>query len=353
MSALAPLLSTIRATGTIRSQDVLAVRRAVYEAVEVTEQEAALLLAVDEAAHERPPEWLALFLETLTDFLVHQQQPAGFIDEANAAWLITHISRDGVVRTESELELLVRVLEKAESAPRSLTLFALNQVKQAVLQGEGPLAHFVCGNARGGEAAPGRITAGEVELLRRVLYAAAGDDSIAITRQEAEILFELNEASRGQPNHPSWTDLFVRALAACVMAASGYEHPCREEARRRELWLSEGPSVGGFLSRMFSRAPDMKGALAAITGQPANPHAEQAARLEAAASASQPVDQPEAEWLRARIGKDGLFDVAERQLLAFLAKESPSIHPALQPLLDQVESAGSAAGRQSFGTRGH
>jgi len=345
MPALASLLDALAAAATITPEHALQVRRAIYENGVISPEEAELMLAVDERAAERAPEWRALFLEALTDFLVRQQQPTGYIDEANAAWLTSRIARDGVVRTDSELELLVRVLEAAVSAPRALTLFALEQVKHAVLHGAGPLA-------QGGEAAPGRITAGEVQLLRRVLFAAAGDDSIAVTRQEAELLFDLNDACRGQPNHPSWTDLFVRALAASVMAASGYASVSRDDALRRELWLAEGPDVGGFLSRMFARAPDAKGALAAITGQRDNPHAEQAARLAAAVKSAEPVDQAEAEWLAARIGKDGVFDAAERQLIQFLQRESPIIHPSLRPLLERAADSQAEGGRARFGTRG-
>lgn len=323
MTELAQDLEAVRRRGRITAEDAQRLRARVYGALAITPEEAELLIRADEAAPERDPAWTALFLEALTDFLVRQQSPAGYVDEANADWLIARVSKDGCVRTDTELELLVRVLETAERAPERLVTFALQQVKAAVVDGEGPLG------------------------LRRILFAAAGAGGLAITRAEAEILFDLNDACRHQPNDPAWTDLFTRALAASVMAASGYEAPSREEAARRELWLSQGPDVGGFLRRMFAK-PDAKGALAAITGRAPSPHALQHEAMSNRTRAAEPVDAGEAAWLVGRIGKDGAFDAAERRLVEFLRQESPNIHPALRPLLDQ---AADEAPRASFGMR--
>ncbi|MGL4404989.1 MAG: hypothetical protein ACRCT6_04455, partial [Notoacmeibacter sp.] len=48
------------------------------------------------------------------------------------------------------------------------------------------------------------------------------------------------------------------------------------------------------------------------------------------------INQSEAHWLVARINKDGYIRSNEKMLLTFLKKESQSIHPELQPLLDMV-----------------
>ena len=85
-------------------------------------------------------EWPGFFVEAVTDYIVHQEKPQGYVSEDNAEWLIRAISRDGVVDTAVEMELLVTVLEKAKSSPERLSAYALEQVALAVIDGNGPLA---------------------------------------------------------------------------------------------------------------------------------------------------------------------------------------------------------------------
>jgi hypothetical protein len=47
----------------------------------------------------------------------------------------------------------------------------------------------------------------------------------------------------------------------------------------------------------------------------------------------------EADWLAARMGRDGRLTPNEQALLAFLKAESPSIDPSLQKLVDKAAAA--------------
>jgi len=58
----------------------------------------------------------------------------------------------------------------------------------------------------------GVIDAGEVTKLRERLYA----DGV-IDREEANFLFDLNDATSGNANDPSWQTLFVEALTDHVL----------------------------------------------------------------------------------------------------------------------------------------
>ncbi len=315
---LSDLLARLKAANAITADDALAVRRIVFCGdCTVSPQEAEALIALDEAADARCPEWDMLFVEALTDFLVRQQEPAGYVDERGAAWLIDAVSRDGKVKSDSELDAVIHVLETAEVVPPRLTAFALEQIKAAVL-------------------ADGVIGADEVKLLRRVLYAAGGDGNIAITRPEAELLFDINDAVRDATNDPSWTDLFVKAVAASVMTVSGYQPVPREEAARLNAWLtapSEG--VGSFLGKMFKSAAS-GGGFGHRGLKVEDPLADWKASNaveDAAYAAAEPIDQGEADWLVARIGRDGTRDTNEQALIDFLRRESPTIHPDLQTVI--------------------
>ena len=48
------------------------------------------------------------------------------------------------------------------------------------------------------------------------------------------------------------------------------------------------------------------------------------------------IDAEEAQWLIGQLGKTENFSEGVRQLLAFIKANSPSIDPALEPLIDEA-----------------
>ena len=314
----------------VSDDEVLFLRREVYGDGVVSRVEANELFRLDRSIDRKSDAWVAFFVEAVADYLVNQERPKGHVSDENAEWLVASISADGIVDHHSELELLVRVIETARGVPVSLAGFGLEQVAHAVIRGEGALSH-------GRSLRPGVIGETEVEFLRRVLYAVSGDNAIGISREEAEVLFEINDGTSQAENHPSWTELFVKAVACALMQASGYAPPSRREALRREDWLDDtSVNLSGFFSRMF--ADGLRGYADALRQKSGTEQAfarsnEAFGRASAAAEA---IDASEADWLAERIGRDGKLHDNERQLLAFIRRESPNIHPALRPLLDKV-----------------
>lgn len=317
----------------VGAEEVLAFRRTVYGKGFVTAADAESLFAVNAALEAAVPEWSEFFVEAVSDFVVHQAEPRGYITADNARWLMRMIAHDGVVHAATELEALVRSLEVATTSPDFLAAFALDQVRHTVIAGSGPYA-------RGGHAEPGVVTAGDVAMLRRILYAYAGDGNIAVTRAEAEVLFELNEATRETGNDFAWGELFVRATANYLMAQTLFRAPDREEALARQKWLDEpnipGSLLGGML-RTFITAD-----VAAVRSAFAEGDVWQDRNRAFAEGAAETVriTAPEVAWLAERIGRDGTIHGNERALLEFLKAESPDIHPSLAPLF---EKAGIAA----------
>jgi len=325
-------VAEIKARGSIKDADVLKLRRNYYDDSRISAEEADTIFALNEACPVQDPAWAECFNETITDYVVDQMEPEGYITAENAQWLIERITRDGRVESKTELELAVNVLDKARWAPQSFVRFALDQVKEGVINGTGPLR-------AGKMLSPGVVTESDVELLRRILYAFGSDGSLAITRPEAEVLFEIEEATSDADNHAAWSDLFVKAIASCVMAASGYATPPREVALARELWLDRRNdlSLDNVLSGMvtgmkslfsgYREQTDEERAIGRLTQQ----------KIEIVTHET--VTQAEAEWLAQRIGHDGELTPNEMALLIFLKAESPSIHPALQALVDKASAA--------------
>ena len=319
--ALGELCDGILARGVVRADDVLALRREVFGEITVTPAEVEALFRIDEGTEKRVGEWRAFFLEAMTDWLVRQQEPSGYITQEQADWLVARIKADGRVRDGTELELVVRALELADEAPASLSAFGLSLVTRAVVENDGV------------------ISADEVQRMRRLVFALSGPGRMAVTREEAGALFDLNDATRGRDNDPSWTDFFMRAVANAVTAAAGWAPPSRAEALRRQAWL-EAPEndPGGLLGDALSAARGLTpGRLRdALFGDDHAHYDAHLTRQDRAAAGAAPVDREEAVWLLDRIGRDGDFDVNERALIAFLQEIAPTTDPALRPLIDRL-----------------
>ncbi len=319
-------MQRVLAARRISDDDVLAMRREVYPDGIIQPNEAEELFRLNDGCPEQSPGWMTFFVEAITDFVVNQADPSGYVSEDNADWLIQHISRKGLVGSSSELELLVNVLNKAESSPERLIEFALQQVKSGVLTGSGPTRIGV-------NLLPFRIGAGEVDLLRRMLYAFGGDGHSAITRTEADILFDINDAVGNADNHPSWSDLFVKAIANYLMAASGYTPPSRQEALKLEAWEDDDRvSTVDFFSRALSGG--LRGILAAYSKDSA--WDERLKQEQDDITSSERITDDEAKWLIDRINRSGGMQENERQLLQFIASESPDINPLLKPLIAEA-----------------
>ncbi len=325
--SLPPVLSALAQRGRIDADDVLSMRREVFKDGVVSRFEAESLFRLNEAVKTGCEEWSEFFIDALTDHVVHQVEPRGYVSEDDGRWLMDHISHDGVVDTRQELELLVKIIETAKQSPDLLVAFALRQVKFAVVKGEGAVAK--------GVLTPGVIGAAEVELLRRILYGYGGDGHVAITQSEAEVLFDINDSTIEAQNDPSWTDLFTKAITNYLMFVSGYAVPSREEALRRSEWLDERRGVGAFMSEMASGILDWD--LRSMFDNyrvMENRWKEHNDLTEQRIADAEQVTEAEAKWLAERIGRDGMVHANETALLRLLQKESPDLHPQLRSLLE-------------------
>ncbi|MBL9099108.1 MAG: hypothetical protein JNK07_19405 [Alphaproteobacteria bacterium] len=327
---------TLRASGQIESQHALQLRRMIYAKGAVTRKDADILFKLDRACSRKDASFAALYVEALTDYFVWQSAPKGYVTPELGKYLIENVAGDGHVARKTELELVLNVVHWARSCPDDVVSLVLDAVRQSVL-----LSRDTPYGANRPRAA---IGAGDVAVLRKALHAPAGDGSLLVTRREAEILFQLNEATGAGENDPAWRDFFVRALANHLLnPMDAPAVPTHEEALRREKWLDERGSVGKLLSGVGSAI--MRGDIPfAAVWEEIDPTGAAAARKEAEAEdkatrarlARERVDADEAKWLAERILKDGAVDENERALLAFLKKEAGAIDGALEAVMKRA-----------------
>lgn len=335
-------IDDIRQRGTIRDEDVRAMRRWMEEDGAISPLEADLLLMLNGACRIKDASWTSFFVEAVTDYIVHQTQPEGYLTAANAEWLTLRFVRDGRITSHAELELAINTLEEARWTPQSLSQLLLQQVRDAVISGQGPLRAGVL-------MGPGTVTDAEVEFTRRIL--AAGEDTLPLTKAEARALFEINAALTDPAAHAGWAHLYVTAIANAVMSSSGLGVLGRRELLGDRTLLIDPVSdadrdEGPIGPRQISTgsASGIVGITAFSTSRPLSAEERAMARLQRQRIeiiTCDEIAEPDIEWLvecidgqppapAARIGAN------ERRLLAVVECHSPTLHPALATLMSKL-----------------
>lgn len=314
--SLTSRLAAIGADGYVSADEVLFLRRTVFADGIVAPEELDALFALGDRAPKGDAEWLQFFAEAAADFYLREEQPQGFLTPEEFARLKDQVTRNGHAST-LELGLLVKLLETAEKTPQEMTAFVGDQLKAAIVSKPGGAI----------------VDKQDVMLLRRYLFAAGGEGNVAVTRREAELLFDINDTTEKANNDPSWTELFVQGVLNHLMAHLGYQAPSREEAFRRDAWMRDhSVNVGGFFKRMlsggFGAVKDAYNEKSVYEGYNEKRDADVARAAE--------VTEFEAEWLASRIGRDGSFDENERQLLERMRDVENELPENLKALLGRA-----------------
>lgn len=297
------------ADGAITADEVLALRRVAWPDGRIDQTEAEAILAINDVVSAKGPEWVDFLVEAVGEYVLNGTEPRGYVADETADWLIARLDHDGHLDSAAELELLVRVLEKALGTPDRLKDYALAQIERAVLTGEGPTRD-------GGALDAGSITEAECKLLRRVIFASGGDRPAAVSQREAEMLFRLKDATLGANNAPEWQRLFVQGVGNYLQGWNSARSVTRERAAELETFMNDtSGNFGRFMSRMSRvSARDLASAAQDLIpgGGPARNYAGEA-------GAEAAITPPEQSWLDGRIEADGRSDPLEEALLAFLA----------------------------------
>ena len=308
------LAAAIASDGVISADEILVLRRIGWSDGKIGPDEAEALFAANEACAAPTAEWCDFFVEALTSFIVETVEPRGYVDDEMGDELIARIDHDGRVDSLAELELVVRVLELAVNVPERVKAYALQQIEHAVLSGEGP--------TRRGKLSPKGINETECALLRRLIFAPAGDRPAAVSKREAELLFRIKDASLYEVNAPEWEKLFIQGVANYLFGFGGHEPLSHARAAELETFMSrECSGIGGFLGRMLTTKPDVDGAFGSLLdmGHQHNPD------IAGAADEASELTSDESSWLTDMLEADEELDPMEKALLAWVAEETGEV----------------------------
>lgn len=312
------LISHVGADGDVSAEDVLFLRRNIFADGVVSRDELATLFALGQRAPAGDREWPEYFAEAAADFFLREEEPHGYLTEEEFDHLRSLMGRGGRAAGALELGVLVTLMEKAVSTPPAMAEFVADEFRRTV------------GAHKGGP----RLSRVEADLLQRYLYAAGGAGSIAITRDEAELLFDLHEMTAGANNDPAFCDLFIKGIAAHLMAHVGYRPLPREEALRLHDWVKDQTvNPAGFFGRMFSGGLD---AIRDAYGQKKSVAGKKNEDNAIAAAIAEQVTAQEADWLAERIGRNGHFDDLERALLNYMRDLDADLPPKLAALVEKA-----------------
>ena len=197
----------------VAAADLVQLRRERNPKDAVSRAEAEALLSLDRLQRNSAASWRDFIADAIADYLVGCE-PAGTITSAKADWLVQALAPAGEIETAAAVETLLRAMEAAREMPATLAVFAIRELHAAIIKGEGA--------AVGARPHFSRVIDGEdTALLYRMLVAAGGADGVAVSREEAEALFDLHDATARSENDPAFDALFYRAIAHHALAASG------------------------------------------------------------------------------------------------------------------------------------
>ena len=305
----------------LSDQEVLNIRRKIMAPAKVAERDALSLIKLNEKIAQPTEAWKTLFSDAVSDFMLDFTTSGYVITDERAKWFIDAVQADNRLDTETELSLLIKIMNKANIVARSLEIYMLGTVKDAVLNGTGSWG-------RGRRLEPGCVGKDDVELLRQILYSVGGEGGIDISTEEAEIIYDIHDATIDADNHESWIDLFSKMMACFVMAGESSHNIDEKTAFERDVWLQDSRSgIDWSLGNIIRGWTSMKKEDATLKPHLMNRDAQ--SRLEA-------VTSEEANWLINRVDRDGKVSVSEVQMLYYIQQESPRLHETLARYIDDM-----------------
>jgi len=133
------------------------------------------------------------------------------------------VRKDLSVRQDHNFHSLIAAIEHSKIAVADLAVVALKNVLSGVITGEGPTAAGRVHFSR-------TLDPADAALCARILAGAGGTAGLPVTRLEAEVLFEIDAAAAERTDNGRFGDLFVKAIAHCVLAEAGHKVPPRQVA---------------------------------------------------------------------------------------------------------------------------
>ena len=315
-------LSQYRDNHQISDDEALDIRRKIMSPTKVLKHDAEALIRLNEQVAEPTAVWKTLFIEAIADYMIDTTTSGYIVNDEKATWLIDAVQSDGRLDTETEFNLLIKIINKANIVSPKLEVYMLSAVKDAIIKGRGTWSE-----SRQLEA--GKVTEDDVELLRRIMYAVGGEGGIDISREEAEIIYDIHDATADADNHASWGDMFSKMMACYMMSGMSAIEVSEAEAIGRDVWLKSDEGLDFSIDNIVKGFSGFFKSEKRIDMTPAVLDEPLQSSLEA-------ITEEEAYWLIDRINRDGRITPYEAKMLYYLKHECPDLHDALDEFIQST-----------------
>lgn len=211
MSDMSKLKQSILEVGKITEKDVDALRTLLIEMNDVTEEMVDVLIELNDKTNEKDnvAEWKTLFVDGVRAYAIKGDH----LDEERGVHLVDKFSEAKV--NASERAVLLNIVANVPKTSLGFQRYVLMAFKDAAL-------------------ADGDINEEEVNDIRTIIYGQGGVLSGAVSRFEADWLFDINDAVTNVRNHPSWKDLMIEAITGHLL---GNEEEPDEISEDEAGWL--------------------------------------------------------------------------------------------------------------------
>ncbi|TWF54188.1 hypothetical protein [Neorhizobium alkalisoli] len=204
----------IAGKGRIEAYDVLMLRTYAFPEGVRRVSDTQMMLELHDLCPTQCDEWANYFVESLSAYLVNGGGMPGVIDERKTSWLIRAIADNGAVRSWLEIELLLHVMEIADSTTETLSAFALDQVRiglSTTASGRlGGISNSAYGKTR---PAQNGVTAFDLSYIWRVLRPAVDKGRLMLSMMELAILSEIDALAQRSDHHPGWNEIMLQFAA--------------------------------------------------------------------------------------------------------------------------------------------
>lgn len=205
-------VQSIIAKGRLTTQNINILKADIFPKGVRSSHDAAVLLAINTSCREATPEWNDYFVQNLSDFVLHHRPPQGELDDAKTLTLERMLAADGVIATELEFRVLLRVMDLASRIPDSFKVFALSQLRHAINGGYGALAGRRRGHQRG-------ISGGDIDYVRTVVEARDDERQVMVSPAVHRVLLSIDAVSNPALNDHGWVP-FLACLKTSAAAAT-------------------------------------------------------------------------------------------------------------------------------------
>jgi hypothetical protein len=205
-------LPEVAGDGRIGADDVLRLRRAIYQQGGINREKAAALFKLNRDHRSHDPAWAEFYVEALSDFFYWREGSDSSLTDDAERMLMEWIGPAAAIDDATEMRLLLHLMFRSNGSSEAFRAYVLDAVRHSVLHS----SQALYGQA---DRRPGVIDAADVEVIRKLVYGLGGQSGMAISAAEADFLFELEHATAGAPNVPAWRDLFVKAITMHLLFA--------------------------------------------------------------------------------------------------------------------------------------